>query len=377
MKVVHVHRLRGVGGSERHLLTLLPALRERGIDASFVGLDDDDPGPFYAQLDELGVPYRRLQAPRDLDPRLAFRLRREIRRARPDIVHTHLVHADVYGAITAGRATVVSTKHNDDPFRLGPFRHVERLGARRAARIIAITAALARFNIERVGLPAEKVSVVHYGLDDLPAAWGPTGGPGLAPDARVLLAISRLERQKGIDTAIEALVPLRERFPTAVLVIFGSGSEEEALRELAASRGVADVVHFPGRIGDVADWLGRSEIFVHPARWEGFGLVLLEAMLARLPIVASEVSSIPEIVIDGETGLLVPPDDPARLAEALQLLLGDPERGRSFGAAGLVRARTSFSVAAMADRTIEVYRGALGAASAASATTASAHESTE
>jgi glycosyltransferase involved in cell wall biosynthesis len=376
VKVVHVHRLRGVGGSERHLLTLLPALRERGIDATFVGLDDDDPDPFYAQLDRLHVPYSRLRAPRDIDPGLAFRLRRTFTRERSDIVHTHLVHADVYGAVTAGRATIVSTKHNDDPFRLGPFRHVERLCGRRAKRIIGITGALAHFNIERVGLPADKVSVVYYGLDDLPAAWGPPGGPTLPPDARILLAVSRLEEQKGLNVAIEALAEVRKRHPNVVLVVLGSGSQESALKALAAKLDVADAVHLAGSVGDVADWLRRAEMLVHPARWEGFGLALLEAMLARLPIIASAVSAIPEIVVDGTTGILIPPDDPARLRDAICRLLEDPSLARAYGEAGYERALTSFSVASMADRTIDVYRSALGLPDE-SRTTASAQESTE
>lgn len=377
MRVVHIHRVRGVGGSERHLLTLLPALRKRGVDASFLGLDDGEPAPFYAQLDRLRVPYERLRAPRDLDPALALRLRSALLRAKPDIVHTHLVHADVYGAATAGRTAVVSTKHNDDPFRLGLFRHVERLCARRTQRIICITDALARFNVERVGLPAAKVSVVHYGLDELPAAWGPPGGPNLPPQARVLLAVSRPERQKGLDVAIEALVHVRERHPDTVLVVLGIGSQEAALTALATERGISEAVHLAGSVGDVADWLRHAELFVHPARWEGFGLALLEAMLAGLPIVASSVSSIPEIVADGTTGLLVPPDDVARLTEAICRLLDDPVTARSYGDAGLECARTSFSVATMAERTLAVYRDALGASAAQSRTTASAHESTE
>jgi glycosyltransferase involved in cell wall biosynthesis len=377
VRVVHVHRLRGVGGSERHLLALLPALRERGVDATFIGLDDADPDPFYAELDRLHVPYTRLRAPRDLDPALVVRLRRAIRRARPDIVHTHLVHADVYGAVAAGRSTIVSTKHNDDPFRLGPFRHVERLTARRTRRVICITAALARFNVERVGLPANKVSVVHYGLDELPAAWGPPGGPTLPAQCRVLLAVSRLEQQKGMDVAIEALGRVRERHPGAVLVVLGLGSQEGALRALAETLGLSDAVYLAGSVGDVADWLRRAELFVHPARWEGFGLALLEAMLAGLPVVASAVSSIPEIVVDGVTGLLVPPDDVSRLTEAIGALLDDPTMARSFGEAGLERARASFSVATMAERTLEVYRDALGSSPMQSRTTASAHDATE
>ena len=359
MKVVHIHRLRGVGGSERHLLTLLPALRERGVDASFIGLDDADPDPFYAQLDALAVPYTRLRGRFDLDPALAYNIRKAIRRARPEIVHTHLVHADVYGAATAGRATVISTKHNDDPFRLGHFGHVERLCARRAARIICITDALARFNVERVGIPDAKVSVVHYGLDEIPAAWGPPGGPSLPSSARVLLAISRLEEQKGLDVAIRALAQVRRRHPDAVLVDLGLGSRREELLALAKTEGIADAVFLAGSVGDVGDWLRRAEIFVHPARWEGFGLALLEAMLAGLPVVASAVSSIPEIVRDGATGLLVPPDDVGRLAEALCSMLDDPNLARAYGAAGLARAHHDFSVAAMAARTIAVYEGAV------------------
>jgi len=359
VRVAHVHRLRGVGGSERHLLTLLPALRSRGIDARFIGLDDADPSPFYAQLDLLGVPYTRLAAPRDIDPALAYRLQRAIRAFRPDIVHTHLVHADVYGAALAGRATVISTKHNDDPFRLGHFRHVERLCARRAHHVICITEALARFNIERVRIPAQKVSVVHYGLDDLPAAWGPPGGPALPANARVLLAISRLEQQKGLDVAIKALAQVRATHPDAVLVNLGLGSQRDELLALAEAHGVADSVYLAGSVGDVSDWLRRAEVFVHPARWEGFGLALLEAMLASLPAVASAVSSIPEIVEHGVTGLLVPPDDISQLSAAICTLLDDPARARSLGAAGLERARSEFSVAAMADRTIAVYRSAL------------------
>ena len=361
MRVTHIHRLRGVGGSERHLLTLLPALRERGVDARFLGLDDGEPDPFYAQLDGLDVPYDRLRAPHDLDPALLLRTVRLIRRYRPDIVHTHLVHADVYGAAAAqaAGATLVSTKHNDDPFRLGPFRHVERLLARRAARTVCITGSLARFNVEQVGLPASKVVVVHYGLDELPAAWGPPGGPKLPEGARVLLAVSRLERQKGIDVAIEALALIRPRHPQAVLVVLGRGRLEQELLGLAAERGVADAVYLPGGVGDVTDWLLRAELLVHPARWEGFGLALLEAMLAELPIVASSVSSIPEIVVDQQTGLLVPPDDAERLASAIDALLTDSRLRATYGRAGLARVRDRFSVARMAEHTEKVYVEAL------------------
>ena len=342
MKVVHVHRIGGIGGSERHLLTLLPALAERGVDVRLLGLDDPSraPDPFY---DALTVPYERVPAPRDVDARLALHVRRAVRSA--DLVHTHLVHADVYGALGARR--LVSTKHNDDPFRAGSFRFVERVLAWRAAQVIAITRALARFQIERVGLPADKVEVIHYGLDDLPVAWGTNPPDPVPPDGRVLLCVCRLEPQKGVDVAIEAL----EHVPDAHLVVLGEGPQRAELERLAGPR-----VHLLGRVPDVAAWLGRAELLIHPVRWEGFGLALLEAMLASLPVVGTRVSSIPEIVVDGETGLLVPPDDAAALAAAVNRVLAEPG---DYGEQGRARARAEFSVARMTDRTLAVYERAL------------------
>jgi glycosyltransferase involved in cell wall biosynthesis len=315
----------------------------------YLGLDDMSraPDPFY---EALSVPFERMAAPRDVDPRLAVRVRHATRKA--DLVHTHLVHADVYAAL--GARVLVSTKHNDDPFRAGAFRYVERALARRASRIIAITNALSRFQVERVGLPRKKVEVIHYGLDAPPAAWGKNPADNVPADARVLLAVCRLEPQKGVDVAIRALPEVVGRHPDARLVVLGEGPQRAQLEELARSLGAP--VHLLGRVPDVAAWLRRAEILVHPVRWEGFGLALLEAMLASLPVVATRVSSIPEIVVDGETGLLVAPDDSTALATALNRVLDDPD---GYGPAGQARARQEFSVARMADRTLAVYESVL------------------
>jgi glycosyltransferase involved in cell wall biosynthesis len=349
VKVLHVHRIGGIGGSERHLLTLLPALAESGVDVRFLGLDDTSraPDPFY---EALTVPFVRVPSPRDIDARLALRVRRETRNA--DLVHTHLVHADVYGALGARR--LVSTKHNDDPFRAGAFRFVDRALARRASRVIAITEALARFQVERVGLTADKVEVIHYGLDELPAAWGSNPPDEVRPDARVLLAVCRLEPQKGLDVAVRALPDIRARHPKVELVVLGEGPQRSELEQLAGTLQVP--VHLLGRVPDVAAWLRRADLLVHPARWEGFGLALLEAMLASKPVVATNVSSIPEIVADGETGLLVAPDDSAALATAVTRVLADPNR---YGEQGRRRAQSQFSVRGMTDRTVALYETAL------------------
>ena len=253
------------------------------------------------------------------------------------------MHADVFGAIAAGRTPLVSTKHNDDPFRAGPFRFVERAVARRTRAVIAITEALARFTTERVGIPREKVTVVHYGLDELPAAWSPNPPLELPDDARVVLALGRLAPQKGHDVAIRAFASVREAVPEAVLVILGEGPERERLEALGRELGLGDSLRLPGRAGDVAPWLRRAELLVHAARWEGFGLVLLEAMLASLPVVATNVSAIPEIVVDGETGLLVPPDDPQALAAALDAAAARSGRGATARRRQDSRARSASS----------------------------------
>jgi glycosyltransferase involved in cell wall biosynthesis len=357
--VLHIQRIGGIGGSERHVLELIPALRARGLDARFLGLDDPSgaPSPFYKALTESDVPFERLPCPKDVDLGLARRVSSSVRRLGPDLVHTHLVHADVYGALAAtrARANLVSTKHNDDPFRSGRARYGERLLTRRAARVICITEALARFNRDVVGLPERKLRVVHYGLDAPPEPWGPPGGPELGPEVPVLLAICRLVPQKGVDVAIRALALVREAHPDAHLVVLGEGPLRAELASLAAELDLADAVSLPGRVGDVAWWLRRAAVLVHPARWEGFGLALLEAMLSARPVVASAVSSIPEIVVEGETGRLVPVDDASALAAALGDLLEHPARAAAMGQAGFELARAEFSVERMAERTVAVY----------------------
>jgi glycosyltransferase involved in cell wall biosynthesis len=351
VRILHVHRIGGIGGSERHLLTLLPALAARGVDVRFLGLDDVSraPEPFYEQL---RVPFARVPAPRDLDPALAWRVVRAVRLTAPDVVHTHLVHADVYGALN-GR-TLVSTKHNDDPFRAGAFRFVERALALRTARIVVITGALRRFQIERVGIPAGKLVTIHYGLDELPAAWGANPPDDVPADARVLLAVCRLERQKGLDIALRALAVVRAGHPDVELVVLGEGPERGPLESLARELRVP--VHLLGRVPDVAAWLRRATMLVHPVRWEGFGLAVLEAMVAGVPVVASRVSSLPELVVDGETGVLVEPDDPGALAEGVERALAAPAQ---LGKAGAQRAKEQFSVARMTDATVALYESVL------------------
>jgi glycosyltransferase involved in cell wall biosynthesis len=366
MKVLHVHKLKGVSGSEGHLLALLPALRSAGVDARFVGLDvaGSEAPRFYERLDELGVPYRQVRCGQDVSPRMARDLVRAVRAEGPDLLHTHLVHADVYGSIAARttRTPYVSTRHNDDRYLLGPFRYVDRAFARGARRLIAISDAVRAF-LEAAGHNRARLTTIHYGLDELPDAPSePTperaGIPARAPLA---LAVGRLIAQKDHATLLHAFARVHAAQPDARLAILGAGPLEAETHALVASLGLADAVVLPGRT-EIRDWLERADVFVHTSRWEGFGIVLLEAMLAGLPIVATRVSAVPEVVADGATGILVDPGDAEGVARGLGGLFADPERAAQLGAAGYERARSDFSVERMVERTLAVYRETGGAA---------------
>jgi glycosyltransferase involved in cell wall biosynthesis len=359
VKVLHLHKLTGVSGSEGHLLALLPALRERGVDARFLGLDvpGSDAGRFYEHLDRLGVPHRSVRCGFDVSPRMARDVVRAVRAEQPNLVHTHLVHADVYGGIAARAVGIpaISTRHNDDRYLLGPFRYVDRAFARPARKLIAISDAVRRF-LERAGHDPAKLVTIRYGLDELPAAPSdPTpAAAGIPAEAPLAVAVGRLIAQKDHATLLRGFAVVRAEVPQARLAILGSGPLEAETRRLASELGLDDAVTLPGRT-DIRDWLERADVFVHTSRWEGFGIVLLEAMLAGLPVVATRVSAVPEVVVDGETGLLVEPGDHDRLAEHLTSLLTDRERATALGEAGRRRARTEFSVDRMAERTQAVY----------------------
>jgi glycosyltransferase involved in cell wall biosynthesis len=362
MKVLHMTKVRGVGGAEQHLLTLLPELRARGIDARFLSLDaGGDSGRMHRELDERGVPWTRVPTGLDASPRLAAAIVRAVRREAPDLVHTHMVHADAYGSAAAHvlRLPFVSTRHNDDRYLLGPFRHVDRAFMHGVRAIIAISDAVRTFHV-RAGLPAEKLETVHYGLDNLPSAPSEVtaGALGVPDDAPLVLAVGRLIEQKDHATLLASFARVRADHPRAHLAILGWGPLEEQTRARVHDLGLEEAVLMPGRV-EPRDWLLRADVFAHTSRWEGFGIALLEAMLARLPIVATRVSAIPEVVAHGTSGLLAPAGDVEAIAGHLSALLDDPALRATFGAAGEERAREKFSVARMAARTLKVYERAL------------------
>jgi glycosyltransferase involved in cell wall biosynthesis len=359
-RVLHVAKVSGISGSENHLLLLLPALRERGFDVRFVMLHEGEPGAqeLASRLGRSGVPVEDLRLSHAVSPIAMVRLTRSIRRHRPAILHTHLVHADFHG-LAAGRLAripvLVSTKHGFNPFRDGRlFAASDRTVGRLADVHIAISAGLARYLAQREGFDESSFEIVHYGIEPGPEPPRPPGGSRLA-------IVGRLIPIKGHDVLLRALAAVRQELPEVTLRIAGDGPLEASIRTKVRELGLDDAVSLLGRVAPVAPAFEESDIVVVPSFGEGFGMVALEAMERGRPVIASAVGGLPEIVEDGRTGLLVPPGDPERLAAAIRELAADAERRAAMGAAGRQRALERFSQERCTDRIESLYRGALDA----------------
>jgi glycosyltransferase involved in cell wall biosynthesis len=373
-KILHVSKVTGVAGSENHLLYLLRGLRAEGLDAEFLILTE--PGNpaqgFFDRAAARGIPAHRLPIHADLDPTLFGRLTRFIRRGGYDLVHTHLIHADLHGILAArcaGVPRVVTSRHNDDRFRrMWVLRLLNRWLWRRVDHGIAISDWIRRFCIEVEGAPPEKITTVHYGLDPDSVRTGSGARAvlaaelGLDPAAPLVGSVCRLTRQKGIDIALRTFWQIAEAVPDAHYIIAGDGPLRGQLEEMAGGFGLGDRVHFLGWRDDPHAVIAALDVLLVPSLWEGFGLVLLEAMAHSVPIIASRVSAIPEIVVHGDyspatlrTGLLVAPGDFDALASSLSTLLQNPDLAHEMGARGRQRLETHFTVARMVEGTIGVY----------------------
>ncbi len=359
--VLHLQKVAGISGSEAHLLSLLPRLRERGWDVRMLMLHEHEPGAwdFARALEARGVPIDAIPLRTDVDPLAFLRLVAYLLRARPAILHTHLVHADAYGLLagTAARVPVrFSTKHGFNEFReMQYFGLADRAVASLAHVHIAISRGLARYLEDVEGFDGESFEIVHYGID-------PDGEPApYAGEERRLLCVGRLIPIKGHIVLLRAFAEAKRELPDLRLDIAGRGALEPALRALAQELGVAESVRFLGHVSPIQGAIERSTVVVVPSMGEGFGMVALEAMERARPVIAAEIGGLGELVQDGETGVLVPPGEAEPLREAIVRVAGDLDLARRMGEAGRRRALSRFLQSFCTDRTELLYDGALGA----------------
>lgn len=354
--VAHAHPP-DAGGISTHGKLLVPALAEAGVDMHVVSLRD-------RAGEEVvdGVPVHRMATSaaltagdnkRVMADRMAFA--RLVAEVQPDVIHAQLPDPSVAIALTlpaVRRIPLVSTLHND-------FHMVGQAGAMAqvlgASTVITTVAGHLRTDL------AEAAPHLVTRLTALPNAIDPGPPPAPPADAPVLLAGGRLADQKGLDILLTAMPAIRAAVPEVRLVIVGLGQLEGELRAQAASLHLDDVVTFVGEKPpvEVRRLLGGARMLVMPSRYEGMPYFALEAAVAARPVVGSDVGGLDEVVLDGRTGVLVPPEDPAALAAAVTDLLREPARGAALGAAARAHVEHSHSLDDQVDAHLVIYRRAV------------------
>jgi glycosyltransferase involved in cell wall biosynthesis len=357
--VLHLQKVAGISGSEAHLLSLLPRLRDRGWDIRMLMLHENEPGAWdFAQaLRARGVPLDAIPLRADVDPIAFSRLVAYLVRTRPKILHTHLVHADAYGLLAGTVARVplrFSTKHGFNEFREAPyFGLADRAFASLAHVHIAISRGLARYLEDVEGFDRDSFEIVHYGID--PEGESPPYSNGVPR----LLCVGRLIPIKGHIVLLRAFAEARRELPELQLDIAGRGPLEPALKALARELGIADAVHFLGQVSPIQAAIEGAAAVVVPSMGEGFGMVALEAMERSRPVIAASIGGLGELVRDGETGVLVPAGEADPLRDAIVRVAGNLELAREMGEAGRRRALSRFQQTFCTERTELLYEGAL------------------
>lgn len=358
-RVLHVITSLDADGAQTLLMDFAsrcPADRCSNLVAWLVGEGTLAAEPRYA-----GVEVADLTRGGAFDVRSLFRLVRLIRQRRVDLVHTHLVHGGILGRLAArmGRVRhVVTTRHygTEQKERSLLYRLEDRM-TRRTGRVIAISEAVRKHLEDRRIAPPERIRVIHNALDpvlfgdELPLTRTDTGRPP------VLGSIGRLRPQKGFHHLLEAFRLVLADHPAATLEIVGDGPLRGELEGRCRELGIADSVSIPGAVPHtlIPQRIDGWDLFVLSSVWEGFGMVLIEAMARARAAVATRVEGVVEVVEEGVTGLLVPPADPGSLARAVSGLLDDPQRRASMGRAGRERALRLFSMKTFVEKTLAVY----------------------
>jgi glycosyltransferase involved in cell wall biosynthesis len=347
------------GGVGRHLTDLIEGLACAGHDVTACS-----PAPLAgvsAHIEYVELDLRRAVSPR-ADSLALARFARIVRRLRPDVIHAHSSKAGAVARLARAfspRVPVVYTPHGyafaghfSSERERQVYRSIERLLSPLASRVTCVCEAEARL-ARSVG-PDGRVRVVHNGIAAPPPGSADPRLEQLRRRGPVIGALTQLRPGKGLETLLDATPLLLARHASAQIAIVGDGPDLEQLSERARSLGVSGAVHFLGPSSDPPSALRGMDVFVHPSWAEAFPYVILEAMALARPIVASDVGGIGEAVIDGESGVLVPPRQEQPLADALSGLLSDAERAQALGTSALARMER-FTREAMIERLSAVY----------------------
>lgn len=351
LKVLLVTVGLGVGGTETQIFEMATRLDRDRFDVLVCGLKRSD--VVAEELRARGARVVTLDGAGRGDVRVLHRLARLVAAERPDIVHAFLGFANLASSLVGRllKVPVIIWSYRDvEVWKTRAHWMMDRLALRWADAVTCCSDAVRRFVLAHVNGQAAKFLTIHNGVDielfrsphaaDRPAL-------GLRDGVPVVGTVARLdEPKKGLAVLLHAMAELSGRpgAPDWQLLLVGDGPAREPLQRLVSRLGLAGRVVFAGQRRDVPSVLPVLDVFVCPSLYEGFGIAIVEAMAAGRPVVASAVGGVPEIVVDGETGLLAPAGDAAALADSIRRLLRDPELARRMGARGRDRARDLFSI---------------------------------
>ena len=372
MKILHVQKIAGLAGSERYLLTLLPELVKQGLDCYFTAIylasNESSILPILNDLERSNVRVFRIRLQKDFIVNSALKLSKLIDEVKPDIVHAHLLHADLWGAFSKKlckhKFKLVSTKHGYEERYINQYglQSIKKLRslyyycANFAEKFIdksfAVSKGIADLFI-RLGISKkEKITVIHHGMD-----YSPIGdNANFRLSEYQILVPGRLVPFKGQRFIIEALPKIIAEFPEARLVLAGSGESEFVLKKMVNELGLDQNVTFLGFTNEIAEYMKNSNVIVIPSVGEGFGLVLLEAFNSCTPVVCFDVPACNEIVTHNVSGLLVEPFDTDKLGNSVIKIFANPEFGEQLAKEAKNKGENYFSKQRMVDETINFYQ---------------------
>jgi glycosyltransferase involved in cell wall biosynthesis len=370
-RVVYLSHEFNVGGADEMVLNLvrkLPADRYEPLVCAI-----HRPGPVGEEIAAIGVPFRSLgRVPGLRDPLGAAAIYRYLREVRPDIVHTFLLTASLYGRAAAAAARVpivIGSEVNIYEHKRWHHAMAERVLMAATDRVIVSAASVKDFYVKQVGAQPARVDVIYNAVDfGMLETTAPRGElrarVGVPEGALTAGVIARLTEQKGHRFLFDAMAS-QPGLEDLHLMVIGDGPLRAALEAQVARLGLADRVAFLGTRRDLGDLLSAMDMFVLPSLWEGLPLSLVLAMGARLPVVSTRVAGIPEVVRDGETGLLVAPGDAAMLGVALRRLVESPPLRMRLGSAGAAFVLPRFGADEYVNAVTSLYERLLSAEAAA------------
>jgi glycosyltransferase involved in cell wall biosynthesis len=324
MRILLLSTSMGMGGADQQILILARAMRARGHEVRIVALAPLGPMGLEAQQEGMQVESLELRKSVTDIPRI-LRLVRLVRAWRPDVLHSHMVHANVLAGAVRPLTRVpvlIATIHsiNDGgPVHMAAYR----LTSPQVDRFTIISQLAAERYVAIGAVPAQRLQVVPNAVDTdrfrrLPQARAALRRELGLGDEFVWLAVGRFEEAKDYPTMIAAFAQLAAARPTSQLLLVGKGSLQENVEALLRANGLEQRVRFLGVRRDVPELMSAADGYVLSSAWEGMPVVLLEAAAVELPVVATQVGGVSEVVEDGTTGLLVPPGDPIALGRAME-----------------------------------------------------------